>query len=368
MLKEKFIQEMKDLLYNDMYNYEDARLLIDDLYVSANQAPPKMIIHVQSPQSLDYSFYFVKQFLQEINNPAWKNFNDKVWIATKERIKKQPLIRIGNQKLWNYICDETWKQIKLQLTDDLLQEFGYEVNGVIYRQLKQTASHQNEPNRYNLVPPYFHNIENELISNKYTKLNMMATMINCFNSVYLRQAGIFSISCYENICFVTMPPSFIRLNDREQLDSKTDYAMYWNDGYGKYYVSGIRLEDDLFRRAFILKNIKPEEIMATENLEIKSVLIKEYGYDYIKSTLKHFKMLDTYETVSKITGKKTTYELFEYDLEPRVPMRIVKVECHTTHQVTFIGVPRVKDTENCIDAIGWTFGFGPGEYNPVKES
>jgi len=364
---DEYRQELKDLLFNDIYNYEEAKHLVDEMYVSSGRVAPKMIIKVDSAQSLDYSFYFVKQFLQEIDDERWKDYPDKIWISVKERIKRQPLIRITNQVLWNYVCDNTWQQIKQQLSNPILKEFGYEENGIIFRSLTQSEN-TNRLSRGALLPPFMHNIESELFMNKHTKLNTMLTLVTCFNSQALRKAGIMSISCYENICFVTMPPSFIRLNDREQLDCKTDYALYWNDGYGKYYVNGVTIEDDLFKRAFILKNIKPEEIMATENLEIKSVLIKEYGYDYIKASLKNFKMLDKHMVLSNITGKYTTYELFEYDLQPRVPMRIVKVECHTTHQVTFIGVPRVKDTENCIDAIGWTFGFGPGEYNPVKES
>jgi hypothetical protein len=169
--------------------------------------------------------------------------------------------------------------------------------------------------------------------------------------------------------FVSKPPIFIRHNEEGRLDSRNDYAVYWEDGNGYYYVRGVRFQDEsLFIKGFKEKSIKAEQIMEIVNHEQKALLIQEYGYEFIKKALKNVKVLDTKMVQSKITGKKATYELFEYDFESTIRLRVIKVECHTTHKVTFLGVPRTLETENCMSAIAWTFGMTEEEYNLLYES
>ena len=90
--------------------------------------------------------------------------------------------------------------------------------------------------------------------------------------------------------------------------------------------------------------------------------------------------------ISKITGKKVHYELYDlYLTEGELRqiatgtasvdhfidnnvLRVIVVEDHSTHKKVFLGVPVQPDTDNCMGAIAWTFTMSKEDYKPILES
>jgi hypothetical protein len=110
------------------------------------------------------------------------------------------------------------------------------------------------------------------------------------------------------------------------------------------------------------------EILMVKNTEQKAVLIEHYGYEKILKELKDVKVLDEVNDFSKVDNKPVKYQVLEFDLD-RVILRFVRVEDHSTHKVTCLGVPRNEQTKTCKGAIKWTFGLDEKEdYAPVIET
>jgi len=367
MGQEQYVQSLEDFYLHSEFDEEKAHKTIKLMYEKAKVPLPKFIITLNSPFYFNYAFQFVKEMLKQIDGQIyWKTFKDDNWVHLKEKIKSHPPFRVEDTTVWEKTCNDIYLQVKQQIMElnKIPLEFGLDINGVIYRENKAELV-------YDRLPDYLNTIKDEVVdvvASTPTARSLVNHYINVFYFPELREGRINSISCFENICFLSKPPTFIRINEVKQLDCKNDYALYWDGGVGKYFVRGVRFDKEMFIKAFKMKALLPEELMQIQNTEQKAVLIDEYGYDYIKSCLKNLKVIDTFQTTSKVTGKVVNYELFEYDFQPRVRIRVIQVECHSTHHKTFIGVPREKDTENCLDAIGWTFGFAPGEYKPIVES
>jgi len=367
MSKEEYIQSLENFYLHSDFNDTKAIQSINKMYGQSKFKPPAFVIILNSPYYLDYAFKFVKEMLRQIDGQVcWKKFKDENWVHLKEKIKKFPGFRVTNNEIWNNTCDMVYSQVKQQIMNlnIIPLEFGEDINGAVYRDSKEAVVYV-----YDTLPEYLNVIKEEITDTLLHTTRVFANhYINVFYFPELREAGINSISCLENICFISKPPTFVRVNEAKQLDCKNDYALYWDGGIGKYYVRGVRFEEDLFVKAFKTKTLLREEILQVPNTEQKAVLIEEYGYEYIKSALSHFKLIDRHTTTSKITGRTVNYELFEYDFAPNIRLRVIQVECHSTHHKTFIGVPRIRETGNCLDAIGWTFGFEPGEYQLLCES
>lgn len=114
--------------------------------------------------------------------------------------------------------------------------------------------------------------------------------------------------------------------------------------------------------AFVQKCLSAEDIIQHKNAEQKAVLIKEYGYEYIINSLPNKKILDELTEFSSITKKPVHYQVIEFDINNNITARVVSVECTTTHKKTFLGIPRIKQTEKCKGAVAWTFGEEEKDY------
>ena len=144
------------------------------------------------------------------------------------------------------------------------------------------------------------------------------------------------------------------------MHSTEDYAIMFKDGFGLHYVHGVFFNKEDFEKYVKGKKATGQQIIAVKNTEQKAVLIKIYGYEKVLSDLPNLKVLDIYEKVSKITGKNTKCELMEFDLTKTLKHKILKVEDHSTHKITFLGMPRQIKT--CLEGLAWSFDVKEGDY------
>jgi hypothetical protein len=378
MDREEYMLEIEHFYRNSDYNEKQAKAVVENMYINAKLKKPAFIITLNSPFYLTYSYHFIKEMLKQINGETyWKGFKEIDWNRLKDRLNTRPTFRVEDKKLWDAVKDMVFIQVKEQIIniETIPTEFGEDQNGLIYRKNQISMSYHFQLSG---IPQYLRIIKDEIEFFNVEAIHSGKSMVNSYINVFyfpeLMKGGINSMACYDNIAFLCKPPAFVKINDAKQLDCNTDYALYWEGGTGKYYVRGVKFDDELFEKGFKFKTLTPNELMMVENVEQKAVLIQEYGYDFIKAHLKNLKILDTYETESKITGRKATYELFEYDFPTgtgrrmNVRLRIIQVECHTTHHKTFLGVPRIPNTEDCMSAIAWTFGMNKNEYELMYES
>ena len=180
------------------------------------------------------------------------------------------------------------------------------------------------------------------------------------------KSGVFSSIYLEKLAILCRNPTFIARDEKGRLHCTHDYAIAFRDGYGQHYVHGVAFEPELFQKIFKDKKITAKEILSLKNAEQRACTIQFFGYEKILKEV-NAKKLDAWKVKSKITGKMTTSELFEFELEG-MKVRFLKVEDHTEHKITTLGVPVEKQTETTKGAIAWTFGMKTEKYNPKIES
>ena len=96
-------------------------------------------------------------------------------------------------------------------------------------------------------------------------------------------------------------------------------------------------------------------MISCENLEIRQVLLKKYGYEKFVNELKGIRVhSDKFGELIKLNWKKEEI------------MKFVKVKDASTDRVYIIRVP--PDIKTCKEGVAWTFGLREKEYNPQKET
>ena len=170
---------------------------------------------------------------------------------------------------------------------------------------------------------------------------------------------------FENACFISKPPIFINRNEEGKLHSIHTKAIEFADGYGEYYVQGIRFDESDFEKYFKNKPT-PMQIMEIRNQEQKAVLISKWGLDYVLSEIEEKKLIDSYQTISKITNKLITYELYRIKIEANV-MNVWIAEDHSKHTKHAILCPMISDIDGqeiirWSQAGAWSFEMTEEEY------
>ena len=182
----------------------------------------------------------------------------------------------------------------------------------------------------------------------------------------LIKCNIYSMVCLREACFISKPPIIVKLDNNKELHSAEGPAIYFEDKTSYYYVYGIPFSEGEYHQ-YVKGDATGRKILSARNVEQKAVLIKLFGYERILTDLDHSRIIDKYEKTSQITGKKTTCQLFEFMIDSAT-LRVLKVEDHSVHKLTFLGVPRTNQTKTCIGAIAWTFGLKTEDYQPMMES
>ena len=101
--------------------------------------------------------------------------------------------------------------------------------------------------------------------------------------------------------------------------------------------------------------------------KIDLIPLEYLGTDYLKQQKPDIVFIDEAIDKSHQTGKPVKYQVLQTKIND-IEVRFVRVECHTEHKITTLGVPLIKQTETCKGAVAWTFGVDTEKYNPIIES
>ncbi|MBD3352497.1 MAG: hypothetical protein GF364_13495 [Candidatus Lokiarchaeota archaeon] len=102
--------------------------------------------------------------------------------------------------------------------------------------------------------------------------------------------------------------------------------------------------------------IKHEDIINCSNVEIRRILIEEYGISRF-----------IHETDADIIHEDGESQLIRIPLDSFTePLVFVKVKDSSTDRIYFLQVP--PDMKTCKQAIAWTFGLSEEEYAPLLEA
>ena len=161
------------------------------------------------------------------------------------------------------------------------------------------------------------------------------------------------------------------LQDDESLGISRKKRFTWKDKFGTYEgnwqnffrkAKGHWDENQIKRRLqdylLFLKgnNLTAREVLSCRNVEIRSILLSQFGYQRLIQDLK-----------AKILHQDGDSQLIEIGMGKHVEdIRLVKVRDSTTKKFYLLRVP--PTIWSCKQALAWTFGMEEAEYNLIKET
>jgi hypothetical protein len=134
-------------------------------------------------------------------------------------------------------------------------------------------------------------------------------------------------------------------------------AIQYPDGWGLYRWHGVEVKEDIILHPEL---ITTEDIEQETNLEVKRVLLERYGEArYLEDSGSDLIQEDHF-------GKLFRKEI--KDDEPLVMVRVINStpEPDGSHKPYFLRVP--PTVKSAHEAVAWTFGLKPEQYQPEQES
>lgn len=155
----------------------------------------------------------------------------------------------------------------------------------------------------------------------------------------------------DGICFMVERPAVIELDDRRRLHGRLEYP----DGYRLFALHGVRVSE-----AVASGNFSAAEIDATNNAEVRRVMIDMYGIaKYLQET--DTEVLDRDEC-------GVLYRRVQLGDEPIVMVKVrnATAEPDGSFRNYFLRVPPQMQTAR--EAVAWTFGMNAKDYKPARET
>jgi hypothetical protein len=348
------LREVEDRWLNNFdkmdFDENKARAFVKEIYKFAGFPEPKIIIF-NGPNSMKETFR--DYILDKEHSTPYNDYIENI-VKYTDGLK----IFSSGYSFTKLFSLELGKEVYQKLTKD---EFFYYSNYLVKLLDKlryKIGNDMKDVFKEVIICDYFNEIG--LIKKKETILRFLKIkeLLTC---------NIYGMICMKEICYITKPPLFIKLDNNSEPHSAEGPAIYFEDKTSHFFVHGIEFLDREYYDYVFGKNASGRKILSMRNLEKKAALVKLYGYERILKDIVELRTLDKYEKTSQITGKKTTCELLEFDLDYNM-LRVIKVEDHSVHKITFIGVPMLRQTRTCIGALAWTFGLKTKEYKPLLES
>ncbi len=168
----------------------------------------------------------------------------------------------------------------------------------------------------------------------------------------------------DGLAIISERPLRIRRDDRGRQHSSTGPAVAWADGNEMYAWHGVGVEARVIASP---GTITVEEIDRTSNVEVRRVLIEQFGEDRLIR-----------EGGARLIGEDATGRLWRREFasggwsqgrdEPIVMVEVLNStpEPDGTRKTYFLRVPPTM--KSARQAVAWTFGLGSVEYRPAVQT
>jgi hypothetical protein len=167
---------------------------------------------------------------------------------------------------------------------------------------------------------------------------------------------------FEGAVVLTDRPSVIARDHEGELHRTDGPALAYRDGYGLWAIHGVRVKQQIVEAP---ETLKPEEILAEPNAEVRRVMIDRFGADRL--------MLSTnaevrHRDIDRLGKPRELLRITVPGDEPICMVRVVNSspEPDGDFREYLLRVP--PEVESCEAAVAWTFGLGEAEYAPTVET
>jgi len=139
----------------------------------------------------------------------------------------------------------------------------------------------------------------------------------------------------------------------------------------KRRIEGVLIPKNLFKH-YQKKTITPEMVLKCRNAEVRSFLLKNYGYGRLINHFKH-QVIDRdikkdYELVRLFIPKNEFIKDWQGNITRELPEDIMLIKVKDTSTGTFYVLRVPLEVKTCLEAIAWTFRMTPEEYRLEVEA
>jgi hypothetical protein len=171
------------------------------------------------------------------------------------------------------------------------------------------------------------------------------------------EAGAFFFNITDRGIEVCTPPSVFSLDDRRRLHSASGPAFVWLNDIRDYYWHGVYVESYVVEKP---ESITVLDIETETNMEVRRVKIERFGQARY--------LLDSRAILIHRDGYGALYRKLVPGDEPLVMVKVLNAtpEPDGSFKDYFLRVPPTMRTAK--EAVAWTFGKSPDNYEPEQET
>jgi hypothetical protein len=161
----------------------------------------------------------------------------------------------------------------------------------------------------------------------------------------------------ERAAVMTDRPASLHRDEQGRLHRADGPALAHPDGWAVYAWHGMPVPAELIAR---LPRLRPEDITAEPNLELRRVMTESYGTDrYLRDAGGRLIARDSYGSLWRLDRPRT---------EPLVMVEVVNAtpEPDGSRASFWLRVP--PDIRSAHAAVAWTFGHNEGTYRPLAQT
>jgi hypothetical protein len=161
----------------------------------------------------------------------------------------------------------------------------------------------------------------------------------------------------ERVAVMTDRPVALHRDEQDRLHRADGPALAHPDGWALYAWHGMPVPAEVIAR---LPGLRPQDITAEPNLELRRVMTESYGTDrYLRDAGGRLIARDRYGSLWRLDRPR---------IEPLVMVEVVDAtpEPDGSRTTYWLRVP--PDIRSAHAAVAWTFGLNEGNYRPLIES
>ena len=299
-------------------DWERAERGVAACYRAIGEEPPGLVLHVPSPLGACIGGVLGGQLWDQLGGQLWDQLGDQL-----------------RDQLGGQLGDQLWDQLRGQLGDQLWDQ----LRGQLGDQLWDAWWGQWDA-------PY---VAWWLFGLK------MGVVLDDRLSEGLRGWEDVARSCgwwfpRRGAVILCDRPSVIAKDDEGRLHRGDGPALAFRDGYGLWAIHGVRVTQQIAERP---ETLRPEEIVAEPNAEVRRVMVERFGADRLMAALRPEVR---HEDVDRLGAVRRLLRVEMADDEPlcMVEVRNSTPEPDGSWHNYLLRVP--PEVETCEAAVAWTFG------------
>lgn len=173
-------------------------------------------------------------------------------------------------------------------------------------------------------------------------------------------AGGFMVYAYDLFAIAVPRPDALYLDDRGRLHNEDGPAVSWEDGTAIYYWNGVEIPPKLIEDP---NRVTRDDIITENNAEVRRCYLEALGSEQFGSLL-GLRLID--QSTDRYGNELKLYRTAERDKIAGDFIYFGAVVCPSTFRSYFLCVP--PHIKTAREAVSWTFGKTPKDYNPDIET